>query len=81
MPFYLFMFLATPATVIYFYGPIAIILISNLLMFMYTAVMIYKKIKDATIFNQTDCNKNIDHEKQRCVSDFNKIVNMHFNLI
>lgn len=53
------------ATVLYFYGPIGILLFSNLLMFIYTALMIVKHMRDAKVLNGCDSNRNVDHEKQR----------------
>ncbi|XP_050420954.1 G-protein coupled receptor Mth2-like [Adelges cooleyi] len=53
------------ASFLYFYGPIGILLFSNLLMFIYTAVKIVKRMRDAKVLVGSESKKNIDHEKQR----------------
>lgn len=58
--------LAREAVLIYFYGPIGILLFSNLLMFIYTAVMIAIHMRDAkNAWKGSESNKNVDHERQR----------------
>lgn len=57
--------LAYSATLIYFYGPIGILLFSNLLMFIHTAIMIVKHMNDARVLSGSESQKNVDHEKQR----------------
>jgi len=58
-------FLAFEATLLYFYGPIGILLLSNLLMFIHTAIMIVKHMKDARVLSGSESRRNVDHEKQR----------------
>ncbi|KAL4142489.1 hypothetical protein QTP88_004935 [Uroleucon formosanum] len=53
------------ATLLYFYGPIGILLFSNLLMFIHTAIMIVKHMNDARVLSGSESQKNVDHEKQR----------------
>ncbi|KAF0761761.1 G-protein coupled receptor Mth2-like, partial [Aphis craccivora] len=53
------------ATLLYFYGPIGTLLFSNLLMFIHTAIMIIKHMKDAEVLRGSESQKNVDHEKQR----------------
>ncbi|XP_001951628.2 G-protein coupled receptor Mth2 [Acyrthosiphon pisum] len=58
-------FASFTATLLYFYGPIGILLFSNLLMFIHTAIMIVKHMKDARVLNGSESRRNVDHEKQR----------------
>ncbi|XP_026815187.1 G-protein coupled receptor Mth2-like [Rhopalosiphum maidis] len=53
------------ATLLYFYGPIGTLLFSNLLMFIHTAIMIIKHMRDAKVLRGSESQKNVDHEKQR----------------
>lgn len=64
-PNYLYLILADSALLLYFYGPIGILLLSNLLMFIYTAIMIINHMNDAKVLKGSESNKNVDHEKQR----------------
>ncbi|XP_060865535.1 G-protein coupled receptor Mth2-like isoform X2 [Metopolophium dirhodum] len=58
-------FSSSTATLLYFYGPIGILLLSNLLMFIHTAIMIVKHMSDARVLSGTESRRNVDHEKQR----------------
>lgn len=58
---------AKEATLFYFYGPAAILLLSNLLMFIYTTIIIIKHMNNAKVLNGSESNKTVDHEKQRYV--------------
>lgn len=58
---------AKTATLFYFYGPAAILLFSNLLMFIYTTVIIVKHMRNARVLNGSESNRTVDHEKQRWV--------------
>ncbi|XP_022161437.1 G-protein coupled receptor Mth2-like isoform X2 [Myzus persicae] len=58
-------FASYSATLLYFYGPIGILLFSNLLMFIHTAIMIVKHMRDARVLSGSESQKNVDHEKQR----------------
>jgi hypothetical protein len=53
------------AMLIYFYGPMGILLFSNLLMFIHTAIVIIKHMRDAKVLRGSESQKNVDHEKQR----------------
>ncbi|XP_025197944.1 G-protein coupled receptor Mth2-like isoform X2 [Melanaphis sacchari] len=53
------------AMLLYFYGPIATLLLSNLLMFIHTAIMIVKHMRDAKVLRGSESQKNVDHEKRR----------------
>lgn len=75
------LFLAYKAAIICFYGPVAIILISNLFMVIHTVVLLYYQMEDSKIFNQSDSNKSINQaNKQRCVPDFYLIIRNSFLL-
>ncbi|XP_050434339.1 G-protein coupled receptor Mth2-like [Adelges cooleyi] len=58
-------FYSKAAKYFYFYGPIGVLLLSNLLMFIYTTVKIVKHMKDAKVLIGSKSKKNIDHETQR----------------
>lgn len=49
--------LARPAQLLFFYGPISIILFSNLLMSIHTIIMIIKQTKYAKVFNESERRK------------------------
>ncbi|XP_060842363.1 G-protein coupled receptor Mth2-like isoform X2 [Rhopalosiphum padi] len=54
------------ATLLYFYGPIGILLFSNLLMFIHTAIVIVKHMRDAKVLRGSESQNNANHyEKQR----------------
>lgn len=51
----------------------------DILMFLYTVLMISKKIEDTRFINHPDRKRKIDHDKQRCVHK--KIINKYENII
>lgn len=50
---------------LYFNGPISILLFSNLLMFIHTAIIIVKHMRYARVLSGSESQKNMDHEKGR----------------
>lgn len=52
---------------LYFYGPIGILLFGNVVMFTHTAIMIVKHTRHAKVLSGSESNKNVNHEKQRFV--------------
>ncbi|XP_050546922.1 G-protein coupled receptor Mth2-like isoform X2 [Daktulosphaira vitifoliae] len=67
------------ATLLYFYGPIGLLLFCNLLMFIYTAVMILKHMREAKVLEGPESKKSVDLEKQRFMLYFKLFLVMGLN--
>ncbi|XP_050546919.1 G-protein coupled receptor Mth2-like isoform X2 [Daktulosphaira vitifoliae] len=67
------------ATLIYFYGPIGVILLANSLMFIHTALMILKHMREAKVLQGSESKKSVDHEKQKFLLYFKLFLVMGVN--
>ncbi|XP_026815269.1 G-protein coupled receptor Mth2-like [Rhopalosiphum maidis] len=67
------------AMLIYFYGPMGILLFSNLLMFIHTAIVIFKHMRVAKVLRGSESQKNVDHEKQRFILHLKLLIVMGVN--
>lgn len=50
---------------LYYHGPCGVLLFANLLIFIYTAVMIVKYMRETRVLSGSESNRNVDHERQR----------------